>query len=101
MTEFGMERWLTCSTVEFNDVQPADFVRQKNNPAVILGDIIGPRRGFPRGRLRDEVALLDRMQRIADIDYAQPCREPGDVKHAVRIDAFAQLMGAEADVVTV
>src|SRR4029079_18614272 len=94
-------RWTSASIVELDNVEAADLVGEEDQAAVVLGDVVGPRHVAPRRRLRNDEALLPRMDRIADVDHPQARCEPRHIKHAVAIHDLAKLMRAEAHVVAV
>src|SRR3979490_1796532 len=75
--------------------QPPRLVREVDEAAVVLRDVVGERRLLPVARLRDDVALLPGLGGIADVDDPQPGAEPGDVDQTVLVHPLAQLVRAE------
>src|SRR6266545_5945194 len=83
------------SASELDRIHAALLVGHEQHAAVVLVDIVGQRRLHAVARLRDEIAALLRIGRIADVDDAQTGGEPGDVEQAVLVHLLAQLMRAE------
>src|SRR5207237_906919 len=83
------------SPLKLQHVEPDPAVDHIDEPAVVERRVVALRRDAPASGLRDETPDLARVQRIGDIDDAQPSAEPDRVHDRAR-HALAKLMRAEA-----